>query len=218
MAMTVIVEVGLAIFTLLAREKNLTTRLGVIILIALATFQLAEYGICEDLGLNDNLWAKAGFVAITTLPVLGFHMIHTIAGKTNKYAVGAGYLTGLAWIILFLSGNAMENSVCNGNYVIFNLREGFGGAYFIFYYFWLIYGSVVAIHYARLAQQKTKKALWTVVLGYASFTVPATLIWFFASDNGASQGLPSIMCGFAVIFAVLLTTIVLPNSSEKLQK
>lgn len=214
MALTVIIEVLLAIFSIIRLRNNRSVQLGVGILLFLALFQAAEYGICEQIGFGGTIWAQIGFASITMLPVLGMHLISTIAKLQDMRILLAAYLSGAVWIGLFAFGGIMENQVCSGNYVIFNLSAGFGGAYFMFYYFWLVFGSIVAIKqsFKKKVSKQQASALRAMVLGYASFTVPATLIWFVF--DGAAQGLPSIMCGFAVIFALILGLKILPTASK----
>jgi len=47
--------------------------------------------------------------------------------------------------------------------------------------------------------------------GYAAFILPTTA--FNIIDPTTTRGIPSIMCGFAVIFAVALVAKVLPQSA-----
>ncbi len=213
MAATVIIELALLCWSLVRYRKSTSLKLSVIILLSLAVFQAAEYGICESISLGSSMWAKIGFASITVLPVAGLHLIYSIAGRHPKKLIWFAYLSGLIWIGLFLFGGIMESQVCSGNYIIFNLKITFGGAYFMYYYFWLLFGSSVALKIAKTTDKKTSQALRAMVVGYGSFTVPATFIWFIY--DGASKGLPSIMCGFAVIFALILALYIIPRTAQR---
>ena len=212
MAMTFIIELFLVLLVLLRHRRTKVVKLSVTVLLALAAFQLAEYGVCEDLGLSGTTWATFGFAAITLLPVLGLHLVYVIAKKLNKRVLTIAYASAAVWVGLFLFGGIMESTVCNGNYVIFNLTEGFGGSYFIYYYFWLLVGTFVAVYHAMSSPVHTKRALLSHTIGYAMFIIPATFIWI--RYEGAAQGLPSIMCGFAVLYAILLALVVVPNATK----
>jgi len=211
MAMTVVIEMALFATLLIRKKKSLSTVLVMLILLNLATFQAMEYGICEGLfGLHPNAMARVGFIAITMLPVLGVHLVQALSKSKQTRLIIAAYATMFAWIAIFLGSDALQNQICGGNYVIFELSPGFGGAYFIYYYFWLIVASVWSLSIAKRTRIKwLRTSLRWYVAGIASFTVPATLIWLFWES--AAHGLPSIMCGFAVIFAMILYGKVLPK-------
>jgi hypothetical protein len=175
---------------------------------------MAEYGICKQIGLENTIWAKFGFASITMLPILGLHLVYTIAGKSNKALLLAGYTGTLAWVLVFVFGNIMQSAVCTGNYVIFKVVNPWEGYYYLFYDLVVLIAMVQAIRFARETKStKTKNALHWLFIGYISFTVPAAVIWFLT--DGADMALPSIMCGFAVIFAVIVGTRVIPYSTVK---
>ncbi len=215
MALTVLVEVVLLLRILFWRKPTVANVLGMLILFALATFQAAEYGICEGLfDVHPNVLARIGFVSITTLPVLTLHLIRTIGKSKQILLIVTAYATMFAWIAIFLFSDALVNQICGGNYIIFELSPGFGGSYFIYYYFWMIVGAIWALNMASKSRSKaTANSLRWMVAGTASFAIPATIIWLFWEE--AAKGLPSIMCGFAVIFAIIIYAKVIPRSKRK---
>lgn len=217
MIATVLIELGLAIYTILRLPKNRVTVLGTTLLVLLAVFQVAEFNICEDIGFVGSIWAKVGFVAITFLPVVGLDMILSVARKRFIAIKILAYSTALLWSGMFLFRNIMQSQFCGGNYIIFNLKPMFGGAYFVYYYLWIFIGSVIAIYYAKKEKRNIRNVLYSIVIGYAAFTVPATIIWLLV-DSGAAQGLPSIMCGFAVIMALITGLYTLPKYNTALLK
>jgi len=218
MIVTVIVEVLLALFILFKLRKNTTVWLGFAIIVLLAVFQLAEYAICTALGLSEDWWGRIGFSAITLLPPLGLHLVYSVKGIKISRMLILAYLSALIWIVMFLQGYVINGQQCTTNYLIFDMKDRLGGAFFFFYYFWLLYATTKAVEYRKskdISKQSRKSLTWFLV-GYAAFIVPATIIWLFFEQ--ASKGLPSIMCGFAIILAIILGTKVIPAASDRQSK
>lgn len=220
MVATLIIEVTLAIYTIWRYKMSVVTRLIVTALLMLATFQLAEYFVCTGRGISGDGWSRLGFMAITTLPTLGLHIIHVIAGKPVGKLVKASYLSMAAIMLFFLTYSfAFEGHQCTGNYVIFQMGSPFGGLYLIYYYALLLVGIVLGLRWANELKILGTKTLRQVqatrgmVVGYLVFMVPT--ITANALNPSTLEGLPSIMCGFAVIFAVILGFYVLPRAADR---
>lgn len=193
--------------------KDAMHRLVAIILLLLATFQLAEYFVCGGLSLDASIWARIGFVAITILPALALHLVRVIAvrdGVKSKVLIVLAYVNAFGWALLFgLSTYAFRSYGCAGNYAIFQLRSPYGGQFFIYYNFWLLAGILASYLWARLADKSTRRRLYWLIIGYAAFMIPTGITNMISPET--IVGLPSIMCGFAVLFALILIFAVLPG-------
>ncbi len=88
MTATFIIELVLLVLVVLRYKLNTTTRLIAAALFCLAFFQLCEYFVCGGLGVNANVWSRLGFVAITTLPPIGLHIIYSIARQNRSILYG----------------------------------------------------------------------------------------------------------------------------------
>lgn len=219
MIATFLVEMALVFYTLFFRKLNLSVRLGAILILCLAIFQLAEYGICENLGLDNSTWAKIGFTSITLLPPLGVHLIYSIANKRAGPLVLASYAGAVAWILAFLFGDIMTGAVCGGNYVIFRISEPFEGLYYIYYDSLLLATMGLSAIFARKVKtKKLRNALYTLVFGYGAFIIPSIMFSTFDKYGGVDSNLPSVMCGFAVILALFLGMKILPSASKARSK
>lgn len=211
MLATFIIEIGL--FAWVAVRYGWSTvrnRLALAILLCLAVFQLAEYNVCGRFNIDALQWSRIGFVAITLLPALGVHLSHELAGKVDRRIVGAAYATALAFTYVFIfSPVAFNSHVCAGNYAIFQLRNGIGGAYFVYYYAWLLYAIQYSLREARLGSGARQKQLRYLVAGYCFFLIPTTIANMVSPDT--IKGIPSVMCGFAVSFAIVLVFGILPQ-------
>ncbi|HUC96657.1 MAG TPA: hypothetical protein VMR16_03275, partial [Candidatus Saccharimonadales bacterium] len=78
-------------------------------------------------------------------------------------------------------------------------------------YGWLIIGIYLAWQWG-VEQPARKKLLTAMMVGYLVFLVPTT--FFNIIDPSTVKGIPSIMCGFAVLLAFVIVLKVLPGSVE----
>lgn len=211
MIATFIIEIAFAIYILFRYKLTAVSRLVVLLLVGLAIFQFAEYNICEGaLGLDSVTWARIGYVAITFLPPLGIHLITRVAQKPNPLLVGAAYATGILFAFIFLFvGQGVTSEQCLGNYVIFKIAPWAVWAYVAYYYGWLLLSIGYGMHLAKGAKRNIKSALYALVLGYLAFIVPTTAANII--DPSTISAIPSIMCGFAVLLAFVLTFKVVPD-------
>lgn len=219
MVATFCIEIALAAYTLWRYKMTHLARLFMLTLICLAGFQLSEYHVCTGYGSATIPWSRAGFVLITALPALGIHIIHKLGGIKDRKLVYAAYATMAAFMITFLTYHAaFIGHQCTGNYVIFQLGPTVGGLYGLYYYAWLFIGIVLAGFLANRLMEKGKSnhnkvlTLRAMIIGYLVFLVPVATAMMIKPET--RRGIPSIMCGFAVIFALILTLYILPRSGE----
>lgn len=217
MLATFVIETIFALYTVVRYRLNTIGRLAVAMLLALAVFQLCEYHVCGGWGVRASEWSRAGYVAITLLPVLGVHLVYRLAGRPRRRLVMLAYATMAAFVAYFmLAPHAFQGYACTGNYVIFQIGVGPAIAYGTYYYGWIIVGIVLAVRWAqqlKAAGAKAKHnmlALQAVVLGHLVFLVPTALANTVKPET--RQGIPSIMCGFAVLYAIILTLYILPKA------
>ncbi|MGC1176735.1 MAG: hypothetical protein WA843_01585 [Candidatus Saccharimonadales bacterium] len=219
MLATLIIETVLAVYSVWRYKMTVVTRLITLTLLALAAFQLSEFFVCTGYGFRAEQWSRIGFIMITTLPPLGIHMLHQLAGKPRRRLVVAAYATMVAYITVFLTYHAaFIGHKCTGNYVIFQLGAWVGGFYYVYYFGWLLMALGLGARWANELRAKGKSArqkLNTVrglMIGYLIFLVPTALANVFKPST--QDGIPSIMCGFAVLFALILVLYVLPRAAK----
>lgn len=215
MLATFFIEIALAIYAIWRYKMTALTRLISLLLGLLAVFQLAEYLVCGGLGLSGLDWSRVGFMAITLLPPIGLHIVHEMAGKQNKPLIIASYATSAAFVAYFaFATSALTGNQCTGNYVIFELPLTATWIYSVYYYGWVITGLVTAWQFAKSARKtKQQSALKAFAVGYASLLIPTATVNLIAPET--LNGIPSIMCGFAVILALIVGFKVLPNLAEQ---
>ncbi len=219
MLATLSIEGMLAVYTLWRYKMTTISRLITGIFVCLASFQTAEYFVCTGYGLRAEQWSRVGFVMITLLPPLGLHLMHAIADKPKRKLVAASYVTMAGFVGVFsLYHAALVGHQCTGNYVIFQIGRTLGGLYSIYYFGWLFAGIGLGAVWANQLMEKgksVKKQLESVrglIVGYLVFLIPVALANFVRPET--RRGIPSIMCGFAILLAFILAAYILPRVGE----
>jgi hypothetical protein len=219
MLATLTTETALAVYTVWRYKMTTVSRLITGIFLALATFQLAEYFVCTGFGIRAEEWSRLGFVTITLMPPLGLHLMHVLAKKPKRRLVTASYVSMAAYIGVFAFYHSAFNGYqCTGNYVIFQIGAQLGGLYSIYYFGWLIAGIGLGVTWANQLLEKGKavkrqlESVRGLIVGYLVFLVPVALANTVRPQT--RRGIPSIMCGFAVILAFILAAYVLPRAGE----
>ncbi len=210
MIATAIIELGFAVYSIwrYKRVKQPAFRtLAIFTLLFLALFQIAEYHICEGSALQNLFWTKFGLASITLLPALGLHLVETITKTKRLWWVG--YVAALIYIGLFVFGNTIvQGGVCAGNYVIiYTAPVAFGTYYFVFLFLALGVGWSALRRQSGMAPAERDALRW-LMLGYFAFMAPMAAVYLLAPST--HPGGPSIMCGFAVMLALILGLKVLP--------
>lgn len=220
MLATLILETAMAVYTVWCFKLNPLTRLIVLLLVTLAVFQLSEYFVCTGYGLRAEQWSRLGYVAITMLPALGLHLLHILAGKQQRKLVLIAYATMVGFVAYFLIYKAaFIGHECTGYYVIFQIGLWPARFYGIYYYGWLLTSMVLGARWANNFKGEGSKAhqkmqtVRALLSGYLVFLVPTALA--NSVDPATRRGIPSIMCGFAVLFAIILTFYILPRAAHR---
>jgi len=207
MLATMAIEVCLALYTILRFRHGLFAKLVVLTLLLLAFFQLAEYEICADSG--TLVWSRLGLIAITFLPAVGLHMVAVVSKKRIYLSFGYVFATALSLFFAFGPASGI-GSFCGGNYIIFNWPREIFIFYAIYYGGFLtlaIWKSLVALNLSH--SKRVHNTLKWLMIGYSTFMVPVGIVYAFYAP--ARMAVASIMCGFAVTLAFILTFMVVPN-------
>lgn len=214
MLATFLIEITGAMYIIWRYKMTAITRLITAILLCLATFQGAEYMLCGGIGIPGGVWSQVGYSAITLLPPLGIHLSLSIADKKAPFLLYAAYISAAIFVCYFaFITNSISGHTCYANYAVFEASNNFISAilYGSFYYGWLFVGVWVSVRNALQASKKhIKTALLALAAGYSAFIIPTTFVNII--DRSTMGGIPSIMCGFAVILAFVLLLKVAPES------
>jgi len=211
MLFTFIVEFSFAIYILLSSKLKQSSLLIISILVCLGVFQLAEYQVCSDRSL---IWMRVGYIAITLLPPLGVHLISLVTNKV-WYRYISYSLAALFVAAFIISTQTINSAICGGNYIMVVTSGNFISYFFPYYYYLLLAIGLLNISEYMNSQRdvsvrdhaKNRYLFW-IAFGYASFIVPTATVYFLSES--ARSGIPSIMCGFAIFLAIILTLKVYP--------
>lgn len=215
MLATFLIEFSLAAYTFTKYKLTTITKLAIAILISLGVFQLAEYMICGGLGLANVDWARTGYIAITLLPALGIHLLTAISGKKCPKLVRAAYASCALFVAFYIiDTGSVASKACFSNYAVFYTSSISSNLFGLYYYGWLIVGVALANAWSKQMPSK-RKSLIGMMIGYLAFILPTTT--FNILDPKTIAGIPSIMCGFAVLLAIVISFQVLP-SIKSIQK
>lgn len=200
---TFIIELILAFYVLYRYGFNKFSRVAVAVLVLLGTFQLAEYMICS--GGNPQLWSKIGTASIAILPVMALHLVTLLTRKSRW--TEAGYFFGalIVGAIFFLEVPILPE--CTGKFVALKFTTTFDLIFNFYYAVFLFIALEMIIRTWRNHKGNSSELFWALMI-YASFLVPTALVYIFIAT--ARTGVPSIMCGFAVIGAIILVFKELP--------
>jgi hypothetical protein len=175
----------------------------------LASFQFAEYRICTGTGVPSLIWARIGFIAITLLPVAGLYLVSLVSHKQHFLKIG--YATAVGFVVYFVFvPKSITAATCGGNYVFFNTSNDFYRLYGVYYLGFLLLGIWEAIEKITGLQRQTsgKTVLQWLIVGYMSFMAPMGVLYLIVPETRSA--IASIMCGFAIILAFILTLKVVP--------
>lgn len=210
MILTFVIEISLAIYTILRYKMNEISLVILSLLVSLGLFQYSEYNVCTTGG---ELWSRIGYVAITALPPLGIHLFYLLSGKVSRKVVVFGYVTMALFAAYFLTASNVFNSYqCTGNYVIFQLSDIASRLYGLYYYGLLVVGIFLGADWLinNPKPKAKRKLIEALIIGYLVFLVPTVTVTTFFPDTRAA--IPSIMCGFAIVFALILALYIAPKS------
>lgn len=211
MLATFVIEIVLALYTLFRYKFNEVGRVAVATFVCLAVFQLAEFNVCETGWVDSITASRIGYVAITLLPPLGIHLVYALAGAKKRLLLWPAYIMAAAFAAFFLLvPTLLSGHSCLGNYIIFQMAPDASWLFGLYYYGLMFLGIWLC---SQLATPKTRSTLFGLAFGYLAFIVPTTTANLI--DPATMQGIPSIMCGFAVLFALTLAFWIMPKGGEK---
>lgn len=207
MLATMATEGALAIYVLARYRHGAFAKIAAALLALLGIFQLSEFQVC---GNHDPLfWSHFGLAAITLLPIVGLQLISYVTKKNRFLVVGCAIAGALALVFLFIP-QTITGSLCGGNYVVFNGPTGLYEFYGAYYFVFLIFAVWRLLEAMR---EKTGRVIREVLrwfmIGYLSFMAPMGVI--YAIYAPARVAVTSIMCGFAVILAIILAFQIVPK-------
>ena len=203
------IELALAIYSFIRYKPSKIRTISILTLLVLATFQFAEFNVCSGFLQNSVLWSRVGYAAIMFLPALGLHGLSVVAGRRNYVLISIVYAVSVALAaMVLLVPNIITVSVCSSHYVLLRLQSPYAELFYLYYNIVLVGSVALAIWYMRSAAKQLKSVFGWYIAAYLSFMIPTAVIYLLRPSS--FNGLPSIMCGFAIIAALILALRILP--------
>lgn len=207
--LTGVFEILCAIAAGITYTKTLFGRIAVLTLICLAIFQFSEFTICSaGAGMISN---KIGYIAIAFLPALGLHLASLLTRTSILLPISYIAAIIISVSIAFLP-TLFVATYCTGTFVLFELNTFLTYAFGIYYMLFILIAMIKLSRALIHKVGRTDVIAWLLV-GYLSFLIPTLTVSILYSST--RSGIPSIMCGFAVLLAAILTFKVLPLYHEK---
>lgn len=208
---TFLIEYTLALWTLF---QHGATRLGRLVgtgLILLGTFQLTEYLVC-GMGFSARPWLVPGLIAITFLPPVGLHITKELTRRPIPLHWAYGFAVGYSWLFI-AQPKSMVDSFCTPNYLVLHFDQFAGFGFALFYTVVIAVSLWEAMRFIVLKPQaKEREAVAWLVVGYAAFLLPTAIVYYLTGIHHIA--VPSVMCGFALLLAVVLAARVLPLAAK----
>lgn len=203
---TFVVEFAFALYVFFKYRPTSFSKLCVLVLICLGLFQLSEFLVCTTPYTDFSI--KMGYVAITLLPALGLHIINTLTHRWKALVyVSYVYVILLVGAILFIPQVAILPT-CNPNYVSYEVNPTFSFFHWLYYVTAMIIG-IFLLTYAIVKHIGDKKQEKWMIISYLVFIIPSLILLYVnVIENTA---LPSVMCGFAIITAIIFVFIIIPR-------
>lgn len=206
-----ILLINLAVFA----DKNRLNRIAMWMVTLLMVYQALEFFMC-GLESDNNSTAFLAFLDITFLPPLNLLLVLVLSGSYNK-KFNLVFIPSLFFIIYYASVvEEFTVSDCTVLYASYNYP--LGDLYGFFYYLPLIISIILLILFIKKNRDKKERSIALLLLSgniFISLPVIAGFILNAAGYPALLDIIESIMCKFAVVYAVLLSVVCLQNSVKK---
>jgi len=207
---TFVIEILLALYVFFKYKTTLFSQLCIGLLACLGVFQLSEYFICTSS--EVDMWLKVGFIAMTLLPALGVHITSIITKRDKVLTYSAYFLAGLIIFSVLYVPQIQLNATCEPHYVSITKHPFFGflfGTYYAAYVLsavYVLWRSIKSKIGDRMEEQ------W-LIIAYAVFVVPSIALFYVKVIVKAA--LPSVMCGFAILTALIFVCFIIPRHYKR---
>lgn len=187
------------------------------ILFFLATYQLGEF--IFFLNTDDNLWAiRFAFAANTLLPALGIFLLEAVVRKNllGKFIFLFSMVLSAGFVLISDSIKSANCEYCFTKVVNYSQSQPLfidvWGAYYISVLAFAMFA--MTIFHAKSNNALQKKILRNLFISYSTFFPTSVII--VSLFNVDSRNIASIMCGLAVLAAIIIWRTTKLHEEEKL--
>jgi len=211
------IELLLIINLFVFAEKNTFNKYAIAIVTLLFGYQLIEFLLCFA-EIQNQFLVYLGFVDISFLPPLNLLIVLSLTGYLNngwkKYLL---FIPPSAFAIYYFF--VVDKFVLNKCTVVYaSYSYPLGDLFGFFYYLPILTSIVLLIKYLKKQPEKKLKTTSLILLFSSIFISIAPVLAFslllFGSD-AIITAVESIMCKFAIVYAISVSFAGLINSSNK---
>ena len=208
------IEFLLLINLLIFVEKNKINIVSLIMIFVLASYQTVEFLMC-NLRLQSFFFPYLAFVIITFLPPLNLllALLYTNNNSLHKFKYVL-FIPAVAFIVYYASRiSHFEVTRCTVLYATYNYP--LGDLYGVFYYLPILFSIILFALYVKKESDKKKNFIGKVLLFGSIFISLVPLLGFIlmlAGSYAIISAVESIMCKFALVYALCLSFVCLYNS------
>ena len=209
------IELILLVNLFVFAKKDKFNKTAMLILFFLLVYQTLEFLMCQ-IGLDFSFMPYLAFVDISLLPSLLLLLLAKLFDYRNKYL----YLIFLPAIsfIFYYSFVVKEFAVTSCTVLYATYSYPFGDLYGFFYYIPIIISSFILIR--TLTKSKDKRIRYiskTLLYGNIIISIPVVVgfILMYSDNHYLIAMIESIMCKFALGYAICLAIVSLYNSRVK---
>jgi hypothetical protein len=216
------IEIVLLINLLIFGEKNRFNIIAIVMIAVLAGYQSLEFLMCQ-MGYQNSVFPYLAYIDISFLPPLNLLLVLTLTGSLNnltrilnrlKYLIFLPVISFTIYYTLVIS--QFKVTSCAVLYATYHYPSGelFG----FFYYLPILLSIILLIIKIKKEDDHKLKLIMKLLLTGAIFiSLPVVLgfILMFAGSYQLISAIESIMCKFAVVYAVLIGYSCLINTKKK---
>ena len=204
--LTFAIELVMSIWVFTRNPKKPLYKVAALILFFLGAYQFSEFGLCT---FNDKFfWARFGFIIYTMLPALGVHLAYALKGSRKK--IWQVYILPVLFIAIAAIDSSFVKSAECAKYFVknsFNLSPFLTRSYFLYYGSFIVAACVLLIDFILEENNRKKRRIYVLgLLAALSFTLPTFV--FVLMLPSFNIYFPSILCHFAIFFAIMVTYII----------
>lgn len=212
--LTFAIEILMAAWVLYLNPKERINRVSAAVLFFLGMYQFTEWGLCSA---GDPFWwGKLGFIFYTTLPALAVHWVYAL--RDDKRAIWPVHFVSAGFILYALLASDFVNTAECGRFfvkVLHNWLPMLYWPYFTYYTLFIAYPAVMLLNSIIHEDDKPRRRMyvWGLV-GMLAFTFPTFFVLLVLPEFNLF--FPSMLCQFALLFAISVAYVVSLN--EKIKK
>jgi len=212
---TFVIEFLLALFFLLKDPRDNLNRIIALMSFLLGVYQLNEFLICTT---GAGVFANLAFATTAILPALAITLVLTLFRKRIRFYWHALIYAPAVFFIIMFAFSVQLNAftICMSVFIQYPwlgvLSQFFG------LYYWIYLVAAVVLFFAvslRPISIYEKRMAYLGMLGILIFTVPTYIFLIFLPALKVQT--PSILCEFALLFAIELLFVLRYKEKHKLK-